>query len=431
MKTKFQKYWQNEILPYLQDKQIYLACSGGVDSVVLFSLLKEHHISFEVLHVNYQLRGDDSDSDENFVSQLCVANNIVFHSKKVDTQAIKKQEGGGIQEIAREIRYQWFQEFTSKNGAILTAHHLNDQIETVLFGLARGNGFSALDGISNRVKADIFRPLLTFSKEEIQQFAQDKKLAFREDLSNAKNDYSRNKIRNLSIPIFKEIFPNLETRFKESLEDIAQKKALLELQQEEWNHRFLAKEPFGFSIEKRTIGQNKLILSNFFFQFGFKDQHSLEKLPFLETGKKLLSTNFELIIGRQKYYLKDLSIIEKNSFTICENELKATENKFQLPIESSILVEDLSIRLNKTKLVFPLEIRNRKSGDYFYPEKFHGKKKLKDFLNSLQMDIPQKDATWLLCDQEKILWVIGYRKDKRALANLKEGEVLELKISKD
>ncbi|MCT4665790.1 MAG: tRNA lysidine(34) synthetase TilS [Flavobacteriales bacterium] len=431
MKTKFQKYWQNEILPYLQGKQIYLACSGGVDSVVLFYLLKEHHISFEVLHVNYQLRGDDSDSDENFVSQLCVANNIVFHSKKVDTQAIKKQEGGGIQEIAREIRYQWFQEFTSKNGAILTAHHLNDQIETVLFRLARGNGFSALDGISNRVKADIFRPLLTFSKEEIQQFAQDKKLAFSEDLSNAKNDYSRNKIRNLAIPIFKEIFPNLEIRFKESLEDIAQKKALLELQQEEWNHRFLAKEPFGFSIEKRTIGQNKLILSNFFFQFGFKDQHSLEKLPFLETGKKLLSTSFELIVGRQKYYLKNLSITEKNSFTICENELKATENEFQLPIESRILVEDLSIRLDKTKLVFPLEIRKRKSGDYFYPEKFHGKKKLKDFLNSLQMDIPQKDATWLLCDQEKILWVIGYRKDKRALANLKEGEILELKISKD
>lgn len=200
----------------LDGKRFLLAVSGGADSMVLSQLFKNSDFYFEVAHINYHLRGEDSVKDQNLVEEFCTKNNIRLHLFEVSQK--EEMSGASIQIWARNLRYHYF--FTILKDFhldfLVTGHHLNDELETFFINLSRGSGIKGLCGIPANDNS-ILRPLLRFSKEDIYDFASANNVEFREDLTNKKNDYLRNKIRNTLVPQILEVFPDFLDNFDKSL----------------------------------------------------------------------------------------------------------------------------------------------------------------------------------------------------------------------
>ena len=217
MLSKFESYIKDQF-PYLLKEKSIVCCSGGVDSVVLFNLMLSVNKNFVVAHCNFKLRGKDSDRDEEFVKKLCKRNSIEFYSKSFDTKKIKETSKSSIQMIARDLRYDFFDEISSSLNIkhILTAHHLNDSLEGFLINISRGSGLDGLVGVPI-LNGKIKRPLIEFKKKDIVEFATNKKLNWREDSSNKTNSYLRNKIRNKIIPEFDKLEGNFLKNFRNTL----------------------------------------------------------------------------------------------------------------------------------------------------------------------------------------------------------------------
>ncbi|MEZ4978566.1 MAG: tRNA lysidine(34) synthetase TilS [Chitinophagales bacterium] len=244
MLASLRKFIETESLFNKGDKLI-LALSGGKDSMALFDFLKGENYSFEVAHCNFQLRGEESDADADFLRAYCSKNDIVCHVKLFDTTEEAKRRRLSIQECARELRYAWFEELRREVKAkyILSAHHLDDNIETLVYKLVKGTGIKGIRGILPK-QEHLVRPLLNTSREEIEAYIQDKAIPYREDSSNASKKYARNKIRLDLLPVLREINPSLSASFVEHFERWRD----LEMMQEEvaksW-HSKLMKEDHG------------------------------------------------------------------------------------------------------------------------------------------------------------------------------------------
>ena len=209
MLNKFQKYNQENKL-FNQTSKILLTVSGGKDSMAMMHLFKQNNISFGVAHCNFQLRGEAANKDQIFVQDFCQYNAIPFYTIAFQTQNYATEKGISIQMAARELRYDWFEKMRIAGGYkyIATAHHKNDVAETMLINLAKGTGLAGLHGISNK-KGNVIRPLLCFTRNEIDDFINQHKIAYREDASNADTKYTRNLIRHELIPALDKINPAL------------------------------------------------------------------------------------------------------------------------------------------------------------------------------------------------------------------------------
>ena len=212
----------------LQGRSV-LALSGGIDSMVLCELLLDAEVDFSVAHCNFQLRGSDSDEDEKFVEEKARSLNLEVHLKKFETQDYAHQHGLSLQLAARELRYHWFDEILDKTHSdyLITAHHADDNLETFLINLSRGSGLKGLTGIPGR-NGRVRRPLLPFQREQIEAYATQNNIAWREDSSNAQNKYLRNRIRNELVPLMKETIPNLSTGFRSTLEHLKESQFILD-----------------------------------------------------------------------------------------------------------------------------------------------------------------------------------------------------------
>ena len=199
-------------------EKILLTVSGGKDSVTMFNLFCGSDFQFAVAHCNFQLRGEDSNEDEKFVENLCKKEGITFHTTKFETKKFVKKNKVSTQMAARTLRYEWFEQIRQEFGYayIATAHHLNDSIETVLLNLTKGTGITGLRGILPK-KDYIIRPLLFASREQIDSYVADNKIAWREDSSNASDDYQRNLMRHQVVPLLKKINPNFDETFARNL----------------------------------------------------------------------------------------------------------------------------------------------------------------------------------------------------------------------
>ena len=187
-----------------------LALSGGVDSVVLFDLFQKMNYEFAIAHCNFCLRGNESDDDEKFIYSISKINNIKLFVERFNTVEYAQKNNLSIQMAARELRYLWFKTLKKEfnYNFLATAHHHDDAIETVLINLIRGTGISGLHGIK-KSHDNIIRPLISFNKKDILNYAHVNKLSYREDSSNTDDKYVRNKIRNQIIPLMKEINPSV------------------------------------------------------------------------------------------------------------------------------------------------------------------------------------------------------------------------------
>ena len=197
------------------DTTIVLAVSGGVDSMVMLDLVRAHHRDDRIIvaHFDHSLRGADSDGDREFVANICKSENIAFEYEKLDIAALATEEKMSIESSARKYRYEFLTRVAEKYRAayILTAHHLDDRIETALFHLIRGTKLGGIHALSEctvlSAQCRVYRPLLRITKSAILEYAREKHIDYREDATNASTEYQRNYLRHEVLPLFEKVNP--------------------------------------------------------------------------------------------------------------------------------------------------------------------------------------------------------------------------------
>ena len=399
---------------------LLLACSGGVDSMLLLYFLQQSNYPFAIAHCNFMLRETESDQDANFVATYCNSYKLPYFEQSFQTKTYAASKGISTQMAARTLRYQWFDTLKDTEGFthILTAHHLDDQLETFLINLGRGTGLKGLTGIPTN---SILRPLLNISKEEILTFAHANNVQWREDSSNTSLDYLRNQLRHQVIPQWKAIQPNISQQLEKTQQQLMWAAEALAVQCKVFKSRHFKTTQVGFSIaidELKKLHPLEYYLHALFSSYGFSHHSDLNDLLKAQSGKQLFSNSHRLIKDRT-----DLLLVPKDTKQKIENYTWSPTEDLNYPI--SLKVGEISTKRQKTavldvdQLKYPLILRKYEEGDYFYPVGMKGKKKLSKFFKDQKYSLPEKEKQWLLCSDNAIVWVIGQRLDARFAATAK------------
>ena len=402
-----------------------LAVSGGVDSIVLLQALKNVGASFQVAHCNFGLRGEESEKDFLFVKQICLQHEIKFHGTKFETADYAKSKGISIQMAARELRYQWFQQILIKEkiNYLITAHHQDDQIETILLNVIRGKGNYSWEGMMETSK-NIIRPLLHFTKQELIEYAKANQLQWREDSSNEKSDYQRNYIRNIALPELSKHFPGIENNLLNFARINRYNNQVLRHYFSDKQHQLIRKEEDKIIIDGDALlkeDDSTMLLFQLIQSFGFNIENCEQMMKTLSSsGKKFYSTSHTALINRETIILSksDIPLVGTTTFSINDKHVQFNNFKFEwtiIPNQQINLKTNLkSIAfIDYSKLTGPLEWRTYRTGDFFHPLGMKGKKLLSDFFIDEKIDDFSKKQIPLLCNKEDIVWIAGYRIDDR------------------
>jgi len=420
MQLKFESYIKDNF-PYLLEEKCVVCCSGGVDSIVLFHLMLSLHKNFVVAHCNFKLRDEESDNDEEFVKNICKQNSIEFYSKSFETKKIKEESNNSIQMIARDLRYGFFDEISTRLEIkhILTAHHLNDSLESFLINISRGSGIDGLTGIPE-LNGKIKRPLIEFEKKDIIEYAVDNNLRWREDSSNKSNSYLRNKIRNEIIPQFDELKGNFLKNFKKSIKYLKMSNSLIyqRINQLKLDIVNYDEDDIFIKISDLKEIDKEAFLYYFLRDYGFVDWDKIIDLLSAESGKKIFSKSHVFYKDKNKLILRDIKVT-KNIEILIENLENNTSLEYHkiLSFTDSDNIEKNNpniITVDKQKLKLPLKLRGFMHGDFFNPYGMKGAKKVGKFLkdnNVSEMD--RSSRLILLNGDDKIIWVVGMRLDER------------------
>ena len=420
MLQKFQSHiFQN--FPFLSGKKLLLATSGGLDSMVMVDLF--HKLSFEIAiaHCNFQLRGVESFEDQNFVQNYAEANEIKLFVTQFDTEAFAKDYKLSTQVAARELRYNWFHELleTENFDYVLTAHHADDNLETFLINLVRGTGLDGLTGIPAQ-NENVIRPLLIFSRQEIEQYAKENNIDWREDSSNASDKYLRNKIRHNLVPILKELNTDFLSSFHKTQVYLQESKTMVE-DASIMVYQQVAKESgkdIHFDLNKlQQLPNYKSYLYQWLREFGFLAWEDIYDLVESQSGKQVFSNEFRLLKNRDFLILSPINIEDKKEEYYIFKDQKEIDSPLNLSFSK---VADIGIGSNTTifvdedKLHFPLVLRRWNGGDSFQPFGMEGKStKVSKIFKDEKLSLIDKENTWLLCSDDTIVWIIGIRQDER------------------
>ncbi|HJD86393.1 MAG TPA: tRNA lysidine(34) synthetase TilS [Empedobacter falsenii] len=394
-----------------------LAVSGGVDSMILLDLFRQTSANFQVAHCNFQLRGVDADKDEALVREYCGKLNIPFHSVRFDVAAYQKTGNYSVEMACRNLRYDWFEQVQQQNhlDILVTAHHLDDNIETFLINLSRGTGLKGLIGMQTD-NGKIFRPLLNFTKNELLVYAEANEISWREDYTNATDEYTRNKIRHHITPVLKELHPQFDENFLASLSHINDNYQIIQNKVEEVRtDLFSGDNPIKIEINPlKSLQPLETFLYYLFEKYGFYSSKELLKFLDAETGSEIKSTTYRLVKNRENLLLQPIEEENEDEITIFDDliEINSLNLKFVKSINPH---ENATEIVDFTSILFPLKLRKVKEGDFFYPIGMNGQKKLMSkFMKDLKLSKLEKEKVWLLCDQkDQIIWVVNHRLDER------------------
>jgi len=400
------------------DSKILLAISGGIDSVCLAHLLIKLEYKVEFAHCNFRLRGKESDDDVLFVKNLALIYNVPFHYLSFDTEEYSNKHKISIQMAARELRYKWFKNLRKEISAdyIAVAHNLDDRIETFFINIIKGTGIRG--AISMRSKNNfIIRPIMFASRDEIISYAKKNKLKYREDSSNTSEKYLRNKIRHKIIPLLREMNPSIDKTIDNEISILEDTFSIYNDSIESVFKKIVVNTKNGYKIlqaELLKLNPLKAYVYEFFQRFGFTDFDAITSSIGKESGVQFFSKSHKLLIDREYVIVEKIS---KENFS--EAIIKKDFNAISIPINLSfqILEERVSNFSNYSacfdydKLKFPLKIRTWKAGDRFIPLGMKQYKKVSDFFIDIKLDVFSKEKTFLLCSDDKIIWIVGHRID--------------------
>ena len=408
--------------------RLLLAVSGGLDSVVLTACAAISGLDFGIAHANFQLRGAESDRDEAFVRQLADRYNRPLFIKKFETARYAETEKKSIQVAARELRYAWFKTMTGKDPSLfqflLTAHHLDDQVETMIMHFFRGTGIMGLTGIPEK-NGNLLRPLLLFPKSRLKEFAISQNLSWMEDSSNASDDYTRNYFRNQLIPSVATIFPDIQHNLEKNLHRFSEAAVLY--QQAVGLHKKKLLKPVGTEFHMPVLLLKKSVpLQTILFEiikdFHFTPAQTVEVIRLMDSsnGKFISSPSHRIIKNRRWLIIAALEKEQASHIIIEENEteIKYPEGRLRIKHMAGYEPESISKEpgvacFDRDKIRFPLILRRWKTGDYFYPLGMKKKKKLARFFIDQKISKTDKEKIWVLVMDSQIIWVVGYRIDNR------------------
>lgn len=422
----------DSFLTYINEKQLFtvsnrllIAVSGGIDSIALIHLCHEAGFQFGIAHCNFQLRGEESNQDEYFVRELAHHYGADFFVRHFDTKMYAKQNGVSTQMAARDLRYQWFEEVLIENeyDYLLTAHHQDDLLETLLLNLTRGTGLAGLHGILPK-NGKLVRPLLGVTRGELLGYIQEKSLKWREDSSNASVDYGRNRLRHEVIPILKAMNPQITAAAAElaervkATEDILheelERQRLLVIQKEKGNVWVAIEE-----LERQAASLEKLALWLNDYGFDYKRVKEIWRNRKGQVGKQYFSTTHTLTFDRQKWLITPQNTTyEALMYEIDDNvgeiDFEGKTLKWELVPEVVYGTSQSIAFFDYFKLKFPLLLRPWQKGDWFCPLGMSGKrKKISDFLVDIKWPRSLKNQVYVLESDGQIAWVVGLRADER------------------
>ena len=395
------------------------------------------------------LRGKESKKDELFVKELGNKLKIPTFIIQFETKKYALENGISTQMAARDLRYNWFQKITQQNNIdfILTAHQKDDVIETFIINLTRGTGLDGLTGIPE-INGNIIRPLLHFDRNDILIYATKNKLQWREDQSNSSLRYVRNKIRHKIVPVLKELNPSLLDTFQNTLENLKGSKQIIKdcIQNVKQKVITTHNNEMHFNIsELKKLSNPKIYLYELLKEYGFTAWNDVDDLLNAQSGKQLLSKTHRLLKDRAILILTHLSNVEESGvFEIKENISKITFpiqlefEKIEIPFDTKkhqnkifnelISTEANTISIDFNKLTYPLILRKKRKGDYFYPIGLGGKKKISKFFKDQKLSLIDKEDMWLLCSDNDIVWIVGKRLDDRFKVSKSTSTILKIKL---
>lgn len=429
--------------------RIVVGVSGGPDSLCLLSLLNSLKDKYElrliVVHINHSLR-EEADFEENYVKEIATKLNLNFFSKKVDINMLSKERKCSTEEVARNVRYEFFREVLEKTNSnkIAVAHNKNDNAETVLMNIIRGSGNTGVSGIDNK-NNDIIRPLICIDRDEIEKYCEEKSLTTMIDKTNFETVYTRNKVRNLVIPMLKEINPDIIESLNRFSEIVRDEEEFIEEYAEEIYNKIVIHNEDELYIEKDEllklkVGLKRRILRMAIYEFNksLKDvsfktvNNAIDEIEHSQNG------NIIKIVPGVKIF------VQYNKLKFIKEKIEIEDYIYELNIPGRVYLkeinkwitvevknaEDVGITEKNPNIHFfdiaktgkKLYVRNRKNGDYFYPTGMEGKKKLKDFFSDLKLE--KRDEIPIVTNGEEIVWVVGLRSSKKFLKDKSTKEVI-------
>ena len=436
MLEKLQNHIKSQF-PFLEKSRLLIAISGGLDSVVLAHLCNKLNLNFALAHCNFNLRGDESDADEDFVVQFAEDLNVEVYIESFETETYAKENQFSTQMAARILRYKWFNELMEQLNFdyLLTAHHADDNLETFLINLSRGTGLEGLTGIPE-LNGNIVRPLLQFSRKDIENYAKGNKLKWREDSSNISTKYLRNKLRHDVIPALKETNPQLLQNFNKTLSFLKESNEIIEDRVAEIQKKVVTVDGDLIKLDIKKLlklSNPKAYLYQLLKDFNFSEWDDVTNLLKAQSGKQVFSETHRLLKDRN-----NLILSEKASNDSIQIQVYEEENEIETPlgkitfeaIKHLIKTNQSTIFVDKEKLKYPLILRSWEEGDNFQPFGMQGKKKLSKFFKDEKLSLIEKEEMLVLCSGNNIVWIVGKRADERYKVTEKTSQILKIQLQK-
>lgn len=419
-------------------EKIIVGVSGGADSVALLDILHSFGLECVVAHCNFHLRGEESNRDAFFVEELCKKYNLKYERIDFDTEAYAAINSVSIEMAARELRYNWFEQLRVIHMAdkIAVAHHRDDSVETILLNLVRGTGIRGLTGIAP-VNGYVIRPLLSLSRDEIVEYLKDRRLSFVDDSTNNEDMYARNKIRLNVIPVLEAINPSVKESVNKTAEHLTQVANIYYMYMAQVKANIFADNKINISMLVQYL-EPEAILFELLSPYGFNSAtvRQIFESVISQSGKIFYSETHELLKDRGYLILKKKDNLKIERYNIHEDE-STLSCPIHLKIERTPVNGDFSIEKNPDiiyidadKLAYPLTLRKWRQGDWFMPFGMKGKKKVSDYFSDNKFSLFDKEAAWLLCSGDDIVWIIGHRSDERFKITDKTTEVVKIIYSK-
>ena len=414
------------------------AVSGGADSVVMLHLLAQCRLKVAVAHCNFQLRGADADGDEEFVRQFAESYEMPFFSIRFDTLAYAEQHHLSVEIAARELRYNLFAQLAAEHhfDRILTAHHLNDNIETLLLNITRGTGINGLTGIA-AINGNIARPLLFATRSQIEEYARLNNLTFRTDCTNLTDDYQRNIVRHRIVPVLKEINPSFEERMLKNFKHIRQAADIYDWYIDKAKAEVLKTDGNGCTIDAEKLMQQPFaepVLYECLKPFGFNGAQVEDVMKNIgqKSGCTFSSGSHKLLVDRSQIIIEPAEQTEFEPIVIdSPQDIDSLGIKMKVvSADDFVLDKRRSVAcLDFDKLQFPLTIRRWQHGDFFYPLGMTKAQKLSDFFVNNKVNVFEKERAMVMTSGERIAWVVCFRPDNRFKISDKTQQVLVVEVN--
>ncbi len=459
MLSRFDDYIATH-LPLLREGKVLLAVSGGRDSVAMTRLASEARLSFAIAHCNFHLRGDDSDRDQHFVAGLAASLGVAFHTVDFDTRAVVAASGESVEEAARRLRYSWFASLCSEHGyrLVATAHHRDDSVETFFLNLFRGTGIAGLHGIrpltEHAVAPDatpllVARPMLCFTRADIDRYVADNHLVFVEDRTNRQLDARRNQIRQCLMPLLRQMYPSVDDTMAANIERLHDAEMLYNDRLAELRTQLVV--PYRAKLPTMPVAMQCIrladlpepratILFELLRHYGFNAAAVASMLADTDACGRLFQSPSHVAEVHNGMLLLVPAIATKPpslTFDIvaagadvscrkgrpCRQEV---DKKGGGDIDND---DSMTECLDADLLHQPLSLRPWRDGDRFRPLGMHGSRLVSDFLKDSRLSLIERRHVHLLVDADDTpLWVVGLRIDDRFRLTASTTSVLRVTV---